>query len=261
MNILFIGDVCGKPGREAVKKTLPQLRKQLELDLVIADVENLAHGRGASPGTIDEIMSYGVDFLTAGNHIWRSNDFEYILGNYPIIRALNYPDDIPGKGFDIIEMSDQRRVLVTTVLGKFGINDSVATNPLRALDDLLEKVDYESLDAIIVEYHGEATSEKVTTGLYLDGMVTAVVGTHTHVATADERILPNGTAYITDIGMVGTMNSSLWVKSDIVVQQMKYPYSPRYEIEDKGPLKLDSVLIRTDGPKKAEKISRISKIL
>jgi len=261
INILFIGDICGRPGREAVRDVLPELRRQYNIDLVVADVENLAHGRGATVKTVEEVLSYGVDFLTAGNHIWRGNEFEDVLSGYPIIRAFNYPDDIIGKGYEIIELSDNRKVLISTILGQFGINDPVATNPLRAVDELLAQVDTESLDAIIIEYHAEATSEKVTMGFYLDGLVTAVLGTHTHVPTADERILPKGTAYITDIGMVGPLNSSLWVDTDIIVQQMKYPYSPRYEIVETKPYRFDAVLVSSQGPQKASQIKRINKIL
>lgn len=262
IRVLFIGDISGKPGREAVGRVLPQIKKKEKVDLVIANIENLAHGRGATEDTVREVMSYGIDFMTAGNHIWRRPDFEGLLGgDFPIVRAVNYPDDIPGKGYDIVELGLQKRVLIAMVLGRALINDNVTTDMLRPIDKMLKEVEGEDLDGIILDIHAETTSEKIATALYLDGRVSAVVGTHTHVPTADERLLPGGTAFITDVGMVGVMNSSLWVKAEIVQQQLLYPYAPSYEIEEEGDRRFDAVLLELDGPTKSKSISRINKVL
>ncbi len=262
IKILYIGDVCGKPGRETLGQILPELRKKENIDLVITNVENLAHGRGATVKTIREIMSYGVDFLTGGNHIWRRKDFEEIFaGDLPIIRAANYPEDIPGKGFDIIDLGEKGKVLVAMVQGRAFINDNVTTDMIRPLNRILGKRENNDVAASIIEIHGETTSEKVATAMFFDGKVSAVVGTHTHVPTADERILPNGTAFITDVGMVGPMNSSLWVQSEIIQQQLMYPYAPSYDIEENPPFRFDSVLIEIENSKSAKSIKRINKVL
>lgn len=262
INILYIGDVSGKPGREILAGILPKLRKEHDIDLVVAGVENLAHGRGATVETVKEVMSYGVDFMTGGNHIWRRKDFEELLGgSFPLIRSLNYPPDIPGKGYEIVDLGKKGRVLFTLVQGRTLIQDNVTTDMFRPLDALLETVKNEDLAGIVVEIHAETTSEKLATGFYLDGRVSAVVGTHTHVPTADERILPNGTGYITDIGMVGTMDSVLWVKKEIVQQQLKYPFAPAYDVEEDGKRRFDAVLLSIDGPTSCAKIQRVNKVL
>lgn len=262
MRILYTGDVCGKPGRKTLAKVLPDLRKKEKIDLVVAGIENLAHGRGATVDTVREIMSYGVDFMTGGNHIWRRPEFEELLsGDYPIIRAANYPDDIPGKGYEIVDMGANGRVLFTLVMGRQLIQDNVTTDMIRPLENILEEVKEEDLAGIVVEIHAETTSEKIATALYLDGKVSAVVGTHTHVPTADERLLPSGTAFITDIGMVGPENSSLWVKPEIVLQQLKYPYAPSYDIQEEGECRFDAVIIDINDKKSAKSIERVNKVL
>jgi 2',3'-cyclic-nucleotide 2'-phosphodiesterase len=262
IRMLYIGDICGKPGRESLAKILPDLRQKVKADIVVANVENLAHGRGATVETVQEVMSYGVDFMTGGNHIWRRPDFEELLGGeYPVIRSLNYPDDIAGKGYEIVDLGKKGSVLIMLVQGRTFMQDPVTSDMLRPIDEVLEKTKKSDLKAIVVEVHAEATSEKISTGLYLDGQVSAVVGTHTHVPTADERILPKGTAYITDVGMVGSMESSLWVKADIVQQQMKYPYAPPYEIEESGKRRFDAVLIEIEDRDESTNIERINKVL
>lgn len=259
---LFIGDISARPGRSAVASVLPELKKKEKIDVVIANVENLAHGRGATVETVRDMMAYGVDFMTAGNHIWRRSDFEELLdGSFPIIRALNYPDDILGKGYDIIDLGPKGKLLVAEVQGRSFIQDNVTTDMYRPLEKMLKDVEGEDLAGSIIEIHAETTSEKIATGLYLDGKVSAVVGTHTHVPTADERILPGGTAFITDIGMVGVMDSALWVKADIVQHQLKYPYAPAYEVEEEGKCRFDAVIIDIENRIKSTKIERVNKIL
>ncbi len=262
MKVLYIGDICGQPGREAVRRVLPDLRKKEGIDIVITNIENLAHGRGATVETVNELMSYGVDFMTAGNHIWRRDDFyELLSGDYPIIRAINYPDDLPGKGYFEIDLGNKGKLLVILAMGFAFMNERTITEPFRRLESFFKTIDPSEYAGIIVEMHAESTSEKVSAGLYFDGRISALVGTHTHVPTADERLLEQGLAYITDIGMVGPLNSSLWVKKDIIFQQNMYPYSPRYEIEEEGQLRFDSVLIDIESYNKSSSIKRINKIL
>jgi metallophosphoesterase (TIGR00282 family) len=200
--------------------------------------------------------------MTAGNHIWRRDDFHELLsGDLPIIRALNYPEDVPGKGFGEIDLGKKGKLLVISAIGKALMNERTASEPFRALDAFLKGIDPNDYSGILVDFHAEATSEKVSAGLYFDGRVSAFLGTHTHVPTADERLLPKGSAYITDVGMVGPLDSSLWVKKEIVWQQNMFPYSPRYDIEEEGPARFDAVVIEIDGPNSAKSIKRINKTL
>lgn len=262
IKILFIGDVCGKPGREAVSRMVPKLKEKHDIDLVITNVENLAHGRGTTVETVNEIMSYGIDFMTAGNHIWRNEEFHELLsGDYPIIRPINYPDDLPGTGYGEIDLGAKGVVLVISIMGVALMSERTLSEPFRALKGFLGGIDYDKYSAILVDFHAEATSEKLSAGLYFDGQVSALVGTHTHIPTADERVLPGGTAYITDVGMCGPLDSVLWVKKEIIYQQNMYPYSPRYEIQEEGKLRFDAVLIEAESPKNAVAIRRINEIL
>jgi 2',3'-cyclic-nucleotide 2'-phosphodiesterase len=262
IKVLFIGDVCGKPGRDAVQKILPALKKKEGIDIVITNIENSAHGKGATPQTVNDLMAAGVDFMTAGNHIWRRPEFNELLsGDYPIIRAINYPDDLPGKGFAEIDLGKKGKLLVITTMGWAFMNERTITEPFRRLEQFFKDIKSQDYAGIILEIHAEATSEKVSAGLYFDGRVSAILGTHTHIPTADERLLPKGSSYITDIGMVGPLDSPLWVKKDIIFQQNMFPYSPRYEIEEEGPMRFDSVLIEIDGPNSSKSIKRINKIL
>ncbi len=262
IKVLFIGDVCGKPGRRALMELIPQIKKEEDIDVVITNIENSAHGRGATVETVNEIMYAGVDFMTAGNHIWRRDDFHELLGgDFPIIRGLNYPDDLPGKGYGEIDLGKKGKLLVITVIGHGFMNERTISEPFRRIDQFLEGIDHAKYAGILVEMHAESTSEKVSFGLYLDGRVSGVLGTHTHIPTADERLLPQGSSYITDVGMVGPLNSSLWVKKEIIFQQSMYPYSPRYDIEEEGPVRFDAVVIEIDSPKSSKSIKRINKTL
>ena len=262
IKILFIGDICGKPGRKTVEKVLPELRKKEEVDVVIANVENIAHGKGVTEATVKEIMSYGVDFMTSGNHIWQRNDFEVVLsGEYPIIRPLNYPDDLPGKGWGEIDLGEKGKLLIMNVMGWWGMNERTISEPFRAVDVFLRNLNADEYKGIFVDMHAESTAEMVSMGAHLDGRVSAIVGTHTHIPTADERILPNGAGYITDVGMVGPLNSVLWVDTDIIIKQNMYPYSLHYEIVETGPMRFDAVVVEIEDNKRAKSIKRINKII
>ena len=199
MNILMIGDVIGRPGRKAAAGLLPSLREELKLDLVIANGENAAAGRGLTPGTAQELFDAGVDVLTSGNHIWDQKEILTIIDKESaILRPANYPPSAPGRG-----VLTQKGVTVLNLQGRTFMVE--IDDPFRAADAALESLDENAI--VFVDMHAEATSEKQAMGRYLDGRVSAVVGTHTHVPTADARILPGGTAYVTDVGMVGPMES------------------------------------------------------
>jgi metallophosphoesterase (TIGR00282 family) len=260
MKILFFGDIIGKIGRKALKKTLPDLKKEYEVDLVIANAENIAHGFGVTSKTLNEMIECGVDVFTSGNHIWDKDEAVDIFKAKKInlIRPANYPPGTPGVGYKIIEIST-KRLLVVNLIGRVFLRENFDC-PFRKLDSILEENKNERLNGIIVDFHAEATSEKVALGYYADGRISAVVGTHTHVPTADERILPKGTAHISDVGMVGAKNSIIGDKTEDIIKrfiyQMPYPFEP---IEE-GTCQINAVLIEIDSKTgKAIKIERIDR--
>ena len=210
MLILAIGDIIGRPGRRAVSQLLPGLRQQYGLDLVIANGENAAGGLGLTSTTAKELFDAGVDVLTSGNHIWAQKEIiPYLDGEMPILRPLNYPPGVPGKGHIAIG-----QVAVVNLMGRAFIGDFDC--PFRAMDQLLAEL---KQPIIIVDFHAEATSEKVAMGRYLDGRVSAVLGTHTHVGTIDAQLLPQDTAYVTDIGMTGPLDSVIGDDAEAVIQR------------------------------------------
>jgi 2',3'-cyclic-nucleotide 2'-phosphodiesterase len=200
MQVLMIGDVIGKPGRQTVQKLLPGLRQKYKLDLVIANGENAAAGLGLTLSTAKELLDSGVDIITSGNHIWDQREIiPHLDGDLPILRPLNYPTGVPGRG-----VLTREHVAVVSLIGRTFIGNFDC--PFKAMDQLLAGFRH-NYSVIIVDFHAEATSEKVAMGRYLDGRVSAVLGTHTHVGTIDARVLPKGTAHITDIGMTGPADS------------------------------------------------------
>ena len=261
MKILFIGDIVAKAGRSAVKEVLPDLIKKEKIDLVAANIENLAHGKGATAETVEEIRKAGVDIMTSGNHIWFREEFVDVLNNDPtILRPANYPADTPGFGFTYANVGRQK-VLVTNLMGRQWINEPT-DEPYRTVDAiLLDQIEKEKPDAIFVDFHAEATSEKMAMGYFLDGRVTAVVGTHTHIPSADAQILPKGTAFVTDIGMTGALHSVLGVEPPIIIKRQKDPYPIRFDWTETGPRVFRSVLIETKKGIVAKSIVRIDKTL
>ncbi|HUU64795.1 MAG TPA: TIGR00282 family metallophosphoesterase [Dehalococcoidales bacterium] len=200
MLILMIGDIVGQPGRQAVSKFLPDLHQQYGLDMIIANAENAAGGFGLTSAIARELFDKGVDVLTSGNHIWAQKEIiPHLDGEMPILRPLNYPPEVPGRGYMIAG-----QVMVVNLMGRTFMNDLDC--PFRAMDKLLADLKHKP-PVIIVDFHAEATSEKMAMGRYLDGRVSAVLGTHTHVGTIDAQLLPQGTAYVTDIGMTGPTDS------------------------------------------------------
>jgi metallophosphoesterase (TIGR00282 family) len=253
MNILMIGDVIGKPGRRAVAALVPELRKELSLDLVIANGENAAAGFGLTEATAQEIFDGGVDVITSGNHIWDNKDIIPILDKEaPILRPLNYPAAAPGRG-----MLTQKGVTVLNLQGRTFMADIDC--PFRAADAALASVPEGSV--VIVDMHAEATSEKQAMGRYLDGRVSAVIGTHTHVPTADARVLPRGTAYVTDIGMAGPSESVIGNEIEAVLERFLTGLPVRLPVAEKSPtVQFNSVLIEVDeSTGRARRIERIDR--
>lgn len=238
MIILAVGDVIGKPGRQACARLLPELREKYNLDLVIVNAENVAGGIGVTPGTAEELLDTGADVLTSGNHVWNHKEILPCLdGDMPILRPLNYPPGVPGRGYVIIG-----RALVVNLIGRTFMN--AYDCPFRAMDRLLDELE-DRPSVIIVDFHAEATSEKMAMGRYLDGRVSAVLGTHTHVGTIDTQILPEGTAYVTDIGMVGPVNSVIGDDIDAVLKRFLTMLPNRLSV-GKGRTVFNAVLVKTD---------------
>lgn len=250
MHVLMIGDVVGRPGRRAVQRFLPGLIHDYELDLVIANGENTAGGIGITPDTAKELCECGVDVITTGNHVWAKKEIiAHLDGELPIVRPLNFPPGAPGRGF--LEM---KGVLVVNLIGRVFIGQYDC--PFRTIDSLLAESQTES-KIVIVDFHAEATSEKVAMGRYLDGRVSAVLGTHTHVATADSYILPNGTAYVTDVGMVGPVDSVIGVDTQSAIQSFLTGIPHRFFVSE-GAVTFDAILIEIDETtKRATSIKRI----
>lgn len=212
MLVLVIGDIVGRPGRQAVHKFLPRLRQQNGLGLVIANAENAAGGFGLTSAITRELLGAGVDVITSGNHIWAQKEIiPHLDGNMPILRPLNYPPGVPGRGYLV-----SGQAVVVNLMGRTFMREIDC--PFRAMDKLLAELKSKP-PVIIVDFHAEATSEKVAMGRYLDGRVSAVLGTHTHVGTIDTRLLPGGTAYVTDIGMTGPRDSIIGDDAEAVIQR------------------------------------------
>jgi metallophosphoesterase (TIGR00282 family) len=238
LHVLMIGDVVGRPGRRAVQRFLPGLIHDYNLGLVIANGENTAGGLGITPDTAKELCESGVDVITTGNHVWAKKEIiPHLDGELPILRPLNYPPGAPGRGF--LEM---KGVLVVNLIGRVFIGQYDC--PFRTIDCLLSESQIES-KVVIVDFHAEATSEKVAMGRYLDGRVSAVLGTHTHVATADSYILPKGTAYVTDVGMVGPVDSVIGVDTQSAIQNFLTGMPHRFFVSE-GAVKFDAILIEVD---------------
>lgn len=238
MKILVVGDIVGKPGREATEQLVPRLRKRYAIDMVIANCENAAGGVGITQSTAESILESEVDVLTTGNHVWRRKEvLPYLDSDAPIIRPLNYPPNVPGRGHITIG-----GVMVANLVGRTFMKSYDC--PFRAMDELLAAVD-KTPKIIIVDMHAEATSEKVAMGWYLDGRVTAVIGTHTHVGTVDTRVLPQGTAYVTDIGMVGPIESVIGADKEVILSSF-LTQMPFNQSVGKGDTVFNSVLIDVD---------------
>lgn len=249
MNILYIGDIMGEPGIETVREVLPGFKKERHVDLVVAQAENVTEGKGLSKEDFKRLRDIGVDFCTGGNwSLHRKELHDYLADpQQPVIRPANYPADTPGRGWKYID-TKQGKVLVISLLGKIVGKDSdkPMDNPLKVADEILQENDGVERAATIVNFHGDYSSEKRVIGYYLDGRVTAVIGDHWHVPTADAMVLPQGTAHITDVGMCGSLHSSLGVKLDSIISRWRQGRVNKNELENARPFQFNAVLIETD---------------
>ena len=260
MTILFFGDIVAKLGREAVKKVLPELKKKYQPDLILANAENLAHGKGVTEKTLNEMIEAGIQAFTSGNHITKKGEYAKILSDkkYPLIRPANYPPAVPGKEYLKIKIKN-KTVYIMNFLGRVFFPESPDC-PFRKFDELYKLLKIKKSDIVIVDLHSEATSEAVAFGWYLDGRVSAIIGTHTHVQTADEKILPGGTGYITDVGMVGGTNTVIGVKKENIIERFLTQVSILHEFPESGSAEVNAVLIEIDDKSgKCLSIKRINK--
>jgi metallophosphoesterase (TIGR00282 family) len=249
MNILYVGDVMGEVGLSVVEQILPGLKKAEKLDLVIVQAENVTDGKGISLADFDRLRIAGVDFFTGGNHILNLEEIYPKLSdpNQPIIRPANYPSSTPGLGFKYVEVT-AGKVLVISLLGQIVGRDAdkPTDNPLQVVDEILGQEKDTERVATVVNFHGDYSSEKFIMGYYLDGRVTAVVGDHWHIPTADADILPKGTAHITDVGMCGSLDSSLGVSFDSVIPRWLNDKQTRNVLETSGRRQFNALLIEAD---------------
>ncbi len=256
MNILFIGDIFGKGGRNALLHEIDALRAEYSADIMIANGENLADGKGLTEKTARPLFDAGIDALTGGNHLWdRADSLDYIRKTPKIIKPLNYPEMTPGSRFYIIEKAELR-LAVINLCGQIYMPPS--DSPFSALANILKEINPLTPN-ILLDFHAESTAEKRALGWYANGMISALLGTHTHIQTADEEILPGGTAYITDVGMTGAHDSVIGVKRGLIVEKFRTSIPVRYESSDRG-LQINAVYVNIDETTgKARAISRIKK--
>ncbi len=259
MNILFIGDIVGLPGREAVKGLLPVLKKEFCLDFVIANAENAAGGSGITPRIAAELFDSGVCVLTSGDHIWKKREIlEIINDDSRILRPINFPQGAPGRGSGVFKTNDGQKIAVVNVQGRVFME--ALDCPFKAVRQEIASLSKEA-KIIIVDIHAEATSEKVALGWYLDGKVSAVLGTHTHIQTADEKILPQGTAFISDVGMTGPFDSVIGRRIEDVLERFLTAVPIRFEVASEN-IQLHGVVVDIDvNMGKAKSIIRIQRKL
>lgn len=261
INILFIGDIVARFGRQVVAQVLPELRREFQqIDAIITNGENSAGGYGITESVYKELSDMGLQAFTMGNHIWDKKEFIKNINIFEnVVRPANYPSDVPGKESLVLE-ANGAKIAIINLLGRVFMH-SCYDCPFKAADRLIEKLKKET-NAIIVDMHAEATSEKQSIAWYLDGRVSAVLGTHTHVQTADERILPKGTAYIADVGMVGALNSIIGMEKDQIIHRFLTQMPHKFEPTAENPGIFNAVMVSIDKQTgKAVSIKRINKIV
>ena len=243
MRVMLVGDVVGKPGRKAFQKYTPKLKAEKNIDVVIVNGENSAGGKGYTRKSLDGLYHGGADIITSGNHVWDKKDVLEFIDQEPfLIRPANYPEGAPGKGYCVYPFK-AKNIGVVNLSGRAFMPDMDC--PFQKIEEILRELRREC-DIIFLDFHAETTSEKMAMGWYLDGRVNAVVGTHTHIQTADDRILPEGTAYITDLGMVGPWNSILGVKTEIILQKFTTCLPCRFDLEESGPMVYSALIVDID---------------
>lgn len=256
MKILFIGDIVGKPGRQAVRELLPEVISERRIDFVIANCENAAAGFGVTRDIIEDLYSYNINVLTSGNHIWDKKEIREFAEDYEtLLRPANYPTGSPGWGTVVMPNSSGISVGVINLMGRVFMKPLDC--PFRTAEREIEKIKNKA-KIIIIDIHAEATSEKEALGWFLDGRVSAVLGTHTHVQTADESILPGGTAYITDVGMTGPFNSIIGIRKDAVLERFLTQLPNKFDVA-KDDVRLQGVVVDVDGKSgRAKGIERLT---
>ena len=256
MKILFIGDIVGKPGRQAVRELLPEVISERRIDFVIANCENAAAGFGVTRDIIEDLYSYNINVLTSGNHIWDKKEIREFAEDYEtLLRPANYPSGSPGWGTVVMPNSSGISVGVINLMGRVFMKPLDC--PFRTAEREIEKIKNKA-KIIIIDIHAEATSEKEAMGWFLDGRVSAVLGTHTHVQTADESILPGGTAYITDVGMTGPFNSIIGIRKDAVLERFLTQLPNKFDVA-KDDVRLQGVVVDVDGKSgRAKGIERLT---
>lgn len=256
MRILYIGDIFGRPGRRAVKELVPKLREQHGIDLVLANADNACHGNGLDLPTYEELREAGIEWMAGGDHIWSVRAFLPFLDDPKIhvLRPENYPPGVPGRGAATFVVNGETITFIH-LIGQVFTRPDQLENPFHAFDALIEQ----AKGFVVVDFHAEATSEKVVFGHYVDGRAGAALGTHTHVQTADERLLPKGTAYISDVGMTGPQNGSIGAKLEGVLPGFLKGMPIKLEPAD-GPIQFNAVILETEAGK-ATSIERIFRIL
>ena len=244
MNILYIGDIMGRPGRETVGRLLPEIKQKYEVDFVLAQSENVSHGKAMTPSHMDELMTKGVDFFTGGNHSYKREQLHERLADpqSPVIGVANVVGDYPGTGYKTVDTSNGQ-ILVISLLANVFPEDLEITSPLKKIDEILSQAQ-DNLCAVFVNVHGDWSSQKVMAGHYLDGRVSLVVGDHWHVPTADARVLPKGTGHITDVGMVGVINSSLGIELDMTIPRWRDDEHTKQVMSESPPFQFNALLAR-----------------
>lgn len=253
LNVLFVGDIVGRQGRKAVESLLPGLQREFSIDFTIANCENAAGGFGLTKKVADELLSFGIEVLTSGNHIWDKREMLPFMDSMDmVLRPHNYPPGVPGRGCGIYRTRDDIKIGVINLQGRVFMR--AIDCPFRVADMILEQIQ----DAItVVDIHAEATSEKIAMGWYLDGRVAAVLGSHTHVQTADERVLPGGAAYITDAGMTGAFDSVIGIEKEAIINRFLTGIPNRFN-QAKNDVRLSGVVISIDSrSRKAVGITRV----
>ncbi len=253
MRFLLLGDIIGRTGRNALKKFLPDLIEEYKIDFVIANAENAAGGFGLTPKVYNQLINMKIDVLTSGNHIFDKKEVLQIINKDNLIRPANYPPDAPGKGYNIFE-KDDKKIAVINLMGRVFMGIPLDC-PFRKFDEIYEKIKNE-VDYIIVDFHAEATSEKMAFGYYVDGRADIVFGTHSHVSTADERILPKGTVYITDIGLTGAYHSVIGMKIEEPIKKFLTGIGKKYEVSTDGFLLNALFVEKENGSIRIEKIKK-----
>ncbi|MFC1510801.1 TIGR00282 family metallophosphoesterase [Candidatus Margulisiibacteriota bacterium] len=259
VNVLFIGDIIGKLGRKICKDLLPELKKEYSPDLIIANGENSAHGYGITEKIYNELVEMGIEVITMGNHVWDKKELAKDIDKYPLlVRPANYPPGVPGKDHLIIDKKGVK-IAITNASGRTFMHPLDC--PFQAMEKLIPSLQQQA-KIIIVDIHAEATSEKCAMGWFLDGKVSAVLGTHTHVMTADERILPEGTAFISDIGMVGAQDSIIGMKKEPILKRFLTQIPEKFEPTEEGTGLFNAVLLKIDPESgRSKEIKRIIKIV